>query len=185
MSVDLLSSLVELPVSVAEVKDFLKITSADEDALLTTYVRAAVAACEAYTERKLLSQQWRVTMNDWGDGDVTLPLSPIRSLDKIEVWQDGAFVTLDLTYVQLDLTSYEARLIRGQGYDWPDPARDVAGIQISLTVGMGTYAADLPADMRHGLLLWVAAAYDFQEDGADSGRAEAEKLWRPYRRMVL
>src|SRR5690606_21484226 len=50
-----------LPVTVLEAKEHLNITHSDQDALIGSYVRAAVARVETYTGLGLLQQTWQQT----------------------------------------------------------------------------------------------------------------------------
>ncbi|WP_339862202.1 head-tail connector protein [Paremcibacter congregatus] len=185
MHLELVTAPVGLPAQVDELRDHLKISHMDEDGVLTTYLQAATAACECYLGRKLLAQQWRLTLNDWGDGIVTLPLSPILSVDEAKVWRAGAFETLDPAMLLLDHASYEARLMSREGSVFPDPDRQMAGIEISFSAGFGADPNALPPDLRQGILLWVGALYDPESPAMAQGAALAERLWQPYRRMVL
>lgn len=181
MRTELLFAATALPVSLGEMRDFLKISQNDEDALLASLLRAGGEACENYLGRKLLSQQWQITLNGWHDEIVTLPLSPILSLDKIEVWAETQFVTMAAADYLLDRSSYQARILPGEGIIWSEPSRDIDGIRITLTAGFGVGQNDIPHDLRLGIMNWVAGRYD----GDDAAIRAAEKLWQPYRRMIL
>ncbi len=189
MRMQLISAAAQLPVLLSEVRDFLKISHRDEDALIASYIRAAGAACENFTGRKLLQQQWLLTLNDWpndGKADVIqLSLSPILTVDKIEYWDGSVFQEIAATNYSLDRTSYQAKIIPKAGFLWPDPKKDVEGIKITVSVGFGTDQNEVPHDIRLGLLHWVAAAYDVDGIGEHQTVTLAEKLWQPYRRVAL
>jgi len=185
MKKQLISASTQLPVHLSEIRDLLKISHQDEDALLVTYCRAAAQACEIFTGRQLLTQQWQVTLNDWRAREVQIPLSPVQSVDKIEIWNGSIFQLIDATTYLLDNTSYQARILPQPAYQWTDPARETGGIKITVTAGFGDDQNALPHDLRLGLLLWISAAYDGGLPGGNQSAALAEKLWQPYRRMVL
>ncbi len=173
------------PVSLSEARDFLKISHTEEDALLAAYLRAAADACEVFTGRKLISQQWRLTLNDWDGARLPLRLSPVISVDQVEVWTDSQYVALAADRYLLDRASYQAFLIPAPGQVWPAPTRDVDGVRITLTAGFGAGPNDVPHDIRLGLLHWVAAAYDDDASGSGPLLYLAERFWRPYRRVAL
>ena len=172
------------PLTLAEVKEFLKIDHGDEDSLLSGLIRSGRLACEIFIDRKLVSQHWRCFRNDWGAGPVYLPFSPIRSVEEVAVFRDGDYVPLAAESWLLDLDSFRPRLIGTPGHGWPDPDIPVAGIRISFTAGYGESWNDVPADIRQGLLHWIAAAFQ-QGEEAVRDRRLAEDLWRPYRRVKL
>ncbi|PCJ44585.1 MAG: hypothetical protein COA81_01395 [Alphaproteobacteria bacterium] len=185
MRIERISMAAELPVLLSEVRGFLKISHRDEDAMIAAHVRAAAEACERFTGRKLISQQWQLTLNDWGADVVELPLSPILSVDKIEYWTAGAFLEITAVNYLLDRTSYQARILPAPTYNWPGPEREVEGIKITVSAGFGTGHNDVPHDIRLGLLHWVAGAYDAGEIADNQAVIMAEKLWQPYRRVAL
>ncbi len=185
MKTQLISMATQLPVLLSEARDFLKISHTDEDAMITTYIRAATRACEGFTGRKLIKQQWQLTLNDWGDGVIQIPLSPLLSVDKIEYWNEGVFVEIASSSFLLDNVSYQARILPQTGYQWPEPTSDVAGIRIAVSAGFGESQNDVPQDIRLGLLQWVAAVYDAQELTGNQAVHLAENLWHPYRRLAL
>ena len=184
MKTQLISMAVHLPVLLSESRDFLKISHQDEDALIVGYMRAATTACETFTGRKLITQQWQLTLNSWrsegAEGVIQIPLSPLLSIDKIEVWTTGNFQIIAPENYLLDSVSYQAKIVPQAGYRWPEPDKDVAGIIITVSAGFGDGQNDVPPDIRLGLLHWIAAAYDGAQDVS-----RGERLWQPYRRVAL
>ena len=172
------------PVTLAEAKEFLKIDHGDEDSLLLGLIRSGRLACENFIDRKLVNQVWRCFRNDWGRGPVYLPFSPVSLVEQVAVFQGGDYVPVSAEGWLLDLDSFRPRLICAPGYRWPDPDIPVAGIRICFTAGYGDSWNEVPADIRQGLLHWIAAALH-QGDEALRDRRLAEDLWRPYRRVKL
>ena len=54
---------IEEPLSLSEVKAYLKVTSADDDALITRILTAVRRACEAWTGRALVTQTWTLWLD--------------------------------------------------------------------------------------------------------------------------
>ena len=185
MTIELISASAQLPILLSEVRDFLKISHQDEDALLASYIRAATGVCENFTGRKLIKQQWQLSLNDWREEVVTLPLSPVLSIDNIEVWDGSIFQVIDPAHYLLDNTSFQARILPSPTYQWPDPQIEVGGIKILVSAGFGDDQNTVPHDIRLGIMHWVAAAYDGHETSENQAINIAEKLWQPYRRMAL
>ncbi|VAX03638.1 hypothetical protein MNBD_ALPHA03-839 [hydrothermal vent metagenome] len=184
MMIQLISEAETLAVGLSEVRDFLKISHNDEDAMIAGFIRAATAACETFTGRKLIQQQWQLTYNDWAEDVISIPLSPILSVDRIEVWIAGEFQEILPEKYLLDRSSYQARVLARAGDYWPTAERDIEGIKITVTAGFGAGRNDVPHDIRHGLLHWVAAAYEGGLSGNQAVKT-AENLWQPYRRVAL
>ncbi len=185
MTIELISPSTQLPVLLSEVRDFLKISHQEEDALLASYIRAATGVCENFTGRKLIKQQWQLALNDWREEVVSLPLSPVLSIDSIEVWDGTIFQTINSTNYLLDKTSYQASILPSPAYRWPDPKIEVGGIKILVSAGFGDDQNAVPHDIRLGIIHWVASAFDGHEMLENKAVLMAEKLWQPYRRMAL
>src|SRR3546814_1933392 len=72
-----------LAVSLEEVKAYLRIEYAHEDALLASLVRSATGLCEAFTGQALILRDVAETMvasTDWR----RLSLTPVRAVDAVE-----------------------------------------------------------------------------------------------------
>lgn len=185
MTINLISASTQLPILLSEVRDFLKISHQDEDALLASYIRAATGVCENFTGRQLIKQQWQLSLNDWREEVVSLPFSPVLSIDRIEVWDGAIFQTINPENYLLDKTSYQARVLPSPAFQWPDPQIEVGGIKIIVSAGFGDDQNAVPHDIRLGIIHWVAAAYDGHGTSENQAILMAEKLWQPYRRMAL
>ncbi|MCF8473080.1 MAG: head-tail connector protein [Emcibacter sp.] len=185
MKIELITAPAQLPVLLSEVRDFLKISHEDEDALLVSYIRAAMNCCENFIGRKLIAQQWQLTLNDWEEGVIEIPLSPILSVDKIEYWSSDIFQEISAINYSLDNMSYGAKIIPISGFLWPDPERDVSGIRITISAGFGDHQNAIPHDIRLGILHWIAGAYDGGRLAENQAYLLAERLWQSYRRVSL
>lgn len=189
MSMTLITPPAVEPVLLSEVRDFLKVDGAQEDALLARLSVAGRQACENFTGRKLIHQQWQVCFNDWqGDhhyGVLALPLSPVVSVDLLEVMgSEGWMIEAAENYL-LDKTSYRSKLVSGSGVSWPQPAIDVAGIRITVTVGFGADWNGVPEDLRQGILHWIEGRYDHDSSTARQAQKSAEELWKSYKVVTL
>ena len=77
------------------------------------------------------------------------------------------------------------RLVRTAS-GWPEPGRVAAGIEIAFVAGFGALAADVPAPIRHAVLMLIAHWYEHR-DPIEIGSAEANipapvsELLMPYR----
>ncbi len=172
------------PVTLAEVKDYLKIDHTNEDSLLLGLIRSGRQACETFVDRRLVRQVWRCFRNDWGAGPVYLPFSPVLSVEEVAVFMEGNYQPLAPENFVIDLCSFRPRLVHSNGQAWPMPEIPVAGIRITFSAGYGDSWNEVPADIRQGLLHWIAACLETGEEALGEKR-RAEEFWRPYRRVKL
>lgn len=151
-----------LPVTTAEARAQLRVTHFDDDAYIASLIAAAVAHIDGagVLGRAMISQTWA----NW------FPASPQRARLGM-----GPFIALTgVSYYDADgalqaanLSDFETRLIDGavfclpkDGFSWPTAQSRPDAIRVSYTAGYGTAAADVPASLRHAILLLVAHWYD-------------------------
>lgn len=148
------------PVTLAEIKAHLRIDSTEEDALLEGLVRVARAHLEAVTGVALMSQGFRLALDDWPRGSVIqLMRTPVQTIDAILVYDaDGEPQNLSLTDMLLDATARPARLVIR---DRPRPGRLINGIEIEFTAGFGS-ALEVPPELKRAILVHAAHLYEFR-----------------------
>ncbi len=158
------------PVSLAEAKAHLRIAHADEDDTLTKLIVAARRQAEVQTGLALISQGWSHFRDDWPeDGSIELPLWPVISLGDIKVYgEDDIAATIDAAHYYLDRLSRPARLLLRGSRVWARPGRIGNSIEIALTAGFGTAAADVPGQLRQAILQLVAHWYEHRGTGEDA-----------------
>jgi uncharacterized phiE125 gp8 family phage protein len=152
--IDMLSYLVagpaSEPVTLAQARAFLRLDDTAEDGLLTTLVAAARIHLESITGRALLSQTWRLVLDDWPTGGVvTLPVSPLLSLASITAYdEEGEAHTVPLAQFEAESRVTPARLLLPPTVDGiPAAPRARLGIEVDYVAGFGEDADDLPAPM--------------------------------------
>jgi len=150
------------PVSLAEAKAHLRISHADEDALISTLIAVARRHAEAQTGLVFVSQGWRHFRDDWPeDGVVELPLAPLLSVDEVAVYGDDDLkAVIDPAHYYVDAASRPPRLLLRGSRVWARPGRIGNGIAIEVTAGFGSTAADVPEPLRQALLQLVAHWYE-------------------------
>lgn len=152
------------PVGVDEAKAHLRIDGASEDALIASLVLTSRLHIEAALGLALVDQSWRLILDAWPkDGIVKLPLSPVTAVSEIRVRDSAGVGTI------VDAGSYDVALVGrpqrivGKSAGWPKPGLRAAGIEIDLAAGYGASADDVPAPIRHALLLLVAHWYEHRD----------------------
>jgi uncharacterized phiE125 gp8 family phage protein len=101
----------------------------------------------------------------------------------------GVPTVLSASDYVLDGAALAPRLVRS-GSNWPVPGKAANGIEIAFTAGFGPAATDVPAPIRHALLLLVAHWYEhrdpFEIGFAPSGIPKSvSDLLTPYRAVRL
>jgi hypothetical protein len=181
MTVVLVSGPSSEPLTLAEAKSWVRVSDGADDGLLQSLIVSARLAVEAATNRVLLTQQWRLTMDDWpSNGLLALPLTPVRSISRVRV-VDGAGVARDalLSLFTLDASADRARILLGSPL--PAPGLANGGISFDLVVGYGDAASAVPEPLRLAMRHLVAFWYANRGDGAASVPAAIAAMLAPYR----
>lgn len=174
------------PVSVSEAKAHLRVDGSAEDVLINSLILTSRLHIEAALGLALITQSWTLVLDKWPkDGVVPLPMRPVQSVAEVRVLaDDGVPAVVPAASYILDGKGVPSRLVAKAA--WPAPGRKASGIEIDFTAGFGSLAADVPAPIRHGLLMLVAHWYEHR-DPLEIGRPEANipnavsELLMPYR----
>jgi uncharacterized phiE125 gp8 family phage protein len=181
MTVVLVSGPSSEPLTLAEARNWVRVSDGADDGLLQSLIVSARLAVEAATSRVLLSQQWRLTIDDWpSSGQLFLPLTPVRSISRVRVL-DGAGVARDalLSLFTLDASLDRARIQLGSPL--PPPGVPNGGIILDLVVGYGDAASAVPEPLRLAMRHLVAFWYANRGDDAASPPAAIGAMLAPYR----
>ncbi|WP_439573054.1 head-tail connector protein [Phreatobacter sp.] len=143
------------PVTPADLKAFLKLDGAEEDALIASVAMAARAHLEALTQKVFITQRWRITRDSWpASGRIALPIGPVTSLDRVTVDAGEGPEDLALTGLTLDGLGQPPRLAF-RPRSLPVPAVPLGGIAIEVTAGFGG-PDDVPAPLVQAVRLLAA-----------------------------
>lgn len=153
------------PVSLAEMKLWLRLDTADEDALVTGLIAAARALVEREARRVLITQGWRIALDGWPPGPVVLPVGPVQTVSAVRVFNASAVpTTINPASYRFDASSDPARLWITGAVTWPELI--AGGIEIDITCGYGSAAADVPEPLKLAIRLLVARWYEHRGDDA-------------------
>ncbi len=165
------------PAALAELKDWLGISTTGEDATLTTQLRAALETCEAFTGSMPLVAECEeiiAVSSEWQKLDVR-PVLAITSVEGIPA--QGPRFALTASAFAIDFRADATGWVRMLE---PGLASRVA---IRFSAGLATEWQALPDGLRHGIVRLAAHQYRQRETG-DKGPvppAAVAALWRPWR----
>ena len=176
------------PITLTEAKAHLRITHTDDDTYISTLMIAARRLVEARTGLRLLQQGWSVFLDCWPcDGVITLPLTPVSSVDDIITYGDlDTPATIDHAHYFLDGASSPPRVVFRQGRQPANPGRVAKGIEIRVQAGFGATAAAIPQELKQAILLIIAHWFSKRGEGDDGVLPMAVlELLSPYRMLRL
>jgi uncharacterized phiE125 gp8 family phage protein len=169
------------PAALGELKDWLAITTAKDDATLTALLNVALETCEAFTGLMPIEAACEeiIPADTCWRGLQTRPIQAVTGVEGIPA--EGARFAMTPADYAIDLDANGGAHVRviNQG---------AAGrVAVSFIAGMAPDWAGLPVGLRHGVVRLAADAYR-RRDGEGQGPqppAAIAALWRPWRRMRL
>ena len=175
------------PVTLAAMRDYLRLDDTAEDDLVAALIKAARLVVEAAAGRQLVEQTWRLVLDGWPCGRaVLLPLSPLIRVERVRVYdRSGVGPDLAAALYRADRTSDPPRVVAESGA--PEPGLSAQGIEIDVAVGFGPAAADVPAPLAQAVRMLVARWFENRGDAAADAPLPPDiaALIAPYRRMRL
>ena len=162
MSIIIVTPPASEPVSLAEVKLFLRIDQAVEDTLLSTLIVAAREAVEVGCGRALIKRRVRESLDIWrrdSVGGAVLGLGPVSSVVAVRLLAaNGTQSVIDADRYRIEGLRDQPRLVFEAGV--PATLRSAGGIEIEYDAGYAETAAQLPVALRLAVLHIVAALYE-------------------------
>lgn len=164
MTLKLITPPTDEPVTATEVKLQCRISSADEDALLATYIKAARERAEALTGLVFVSQTWELALDAFPDGEILLPAPPVSAINSISYYDaDGVLqVMAAADYVLDNYGTQRHWAIPAPAVEWPSTIDAANAVRVSFTAGYGA-ASDVPAGIRSWILAAVGSMYAQRE----------------------
>lgn len=146
------------PVSLEDMKVFLKVDGSDEDALITSLISVARQLCETYAGLSFITQTRVVKMDRFNCKDVILPYGPVQSITSLAyVDEDDAPQTITSGYT-LDTQSGLSKLRVND--DWPVTNNILNNVVITYVAGQATASALV----QHAIKMEVATLYENRQN---------------------
>lgn len=135
-------------------------TSPDEDAALAGFVRAAIAAIEARTDKVLLTRSFLLRLTAWREDEgQPLPLAPVSDIHEVVLeLADGQQKPIDPAHWQLKADMHRPALLPKSAYLPPVPSG--AAVRIRFQAGFGASWEQVPADLAQAVLMLAAHYYE-------------------------
>ena len=155
------------PISLAEAKAHLRVDAASEDTLIGLLIGSARQAAEHELGRSLITQTWELVLDAFPAGQIEIPAGGVASVVSVK-YHDAAGVeqTLDTADYIVDTDSTPAHVVLADGSGWPSTADRPAAVRVRFIAGFGATAADVPASIRHWMLLHIGSGYANRESVA-------------------
>lgn len=156
------------PVSVAEAAAHVEVIGSAHDAKLGAMLGAALAHVDGrdgVLGRALITQTWELLLDGFPACEgLEIPLPPLQSITSIKyVDPDGVEQTLEASRYIVDAASQPGVVTRAYGQAWPAERRQRNAVTVRFVAGYGAAGADVPAPIRHAMLLMVGDLFENRE----------------------
>lgn len=177
MALKLIAAPAEEPVSLADVKTYLRIDGTDFDALLTNLIKAAREYCEAFQNRAYITQTLELVLDEFPDMPLHLPRPPLQSVVSVKYTDvNGVETVWDPSNYLVDPVSEPGRIAFAYGKSWPNVTlQPVNGVKIQFTAGYGA-ASSIPENVKQAIMIFVAHRFE-NPDREDVPDAVHALLW--------
>jgi uncharacterized phiE125 gp8 family phage protein len=159
------------PLSLAEAKAHLRVTSDDEDGIIAGYILAAREFVENATHRRLITQTLDYTIDDgwpcviargYYRTRIELPVQPVASVSSISyVDSAGATQTLSSSLYVVRTDGPVAFIEPAYDVSWPSVRCQTAAITVRFVAG--TALSEVPNPLMQAMRLLVAHQYEQRE----------------------
>lgn len=150
------------PVSTADAKTHMRVTTSADDTYIDALVKAARMALESNLNRQFISTTYYFYLDQW-PAVILLPRPPVSSVTSISyVDSDGATQTWSSSNYQVDSpTNALARIMPAYGRTYPT-IRDTVfkPITVEYVAGYGTAGSDVPEHIILAIKMLAAHWYE-------------------------
>lgn len=153
------------PFTVADVKDYLRVTGDDDNAYIRDLIETARRKVETDTQRTLIEKTLKLYFNSFpAEREIRLPAPPVISVTSITYKdEDGAGQTLPVSDYSVDSAKSPGRVVLANDAYWPTTDRSVNNVVVTYKVGFGTTAAAVPREIKQAMLFLVGHWYANRE----------------------
>lgn len=144
---------------------------AAEDGLLETYLRAAMAAVEAWTGKALVTRDFAFELAAWRDAQAqALPVAPVTEItDLVLADAGGSIESVPSDRYVVEQDRHRPLLVARSGSLPSIPRNGLA--RVIFRAGFGPVWTDVPSDLAHAVVMLAAYYYEYRHE-ARIGAAE-------------
>lgn len=172
------------PLTLAEAKAHLRVTTDDEDTLIASLIVVAREHVEEITGLAFITRTLEYALNAFPRkternplGAIWLPRPPLQSVTSITYTDtDGATQTLSAALYSVDARSMPGQIVPAYGESWPGTRAVLNAVVVRYVAGYGAEETDAKESFRHAMRVAVNTLFEHREDfvvGATVSRTDA------------
>lgn len=161
----------ESPVSLAEVKAYLRVTSTADDTLIQGIIDACTEWGESYTRRSFRAQVWKLLLDGFAPR-ISIRRQLVDAITSITHTVSGSPVAVSSDVYYLKQTPQGADIVQAADEVWPTDTDDIEqAVTVNFTSAAWTKHAAL---MAQALLKHIASMYANRGDCMEGGCTAAD-----------
>lgn len=161
--------------TLVEVKNYMRIEGNYDDDLINSLIDAAIMAAENFTKLTIITRRIEFVCNIKNQQNFQLKYQPIKELIKITLTNsDGSAIELQSRQYHLDMARSLLYL-----------NKKLENCQLMVEYFTGYDRINIPASIRHGILMHIAEMYDRERQNATSLSTEVKNLYLAYRQLKI
>lgn len=164
----------ESVLSLASAKSHLRVEHDDDDALIESYIWAAIQNIDGrdgWLGRAIGEQTWELRLSEFGGREIKIPLPPLIEVESLKYYDayDALQTVPADDYEVVGVRGFgKARIAVKQGKNWPMISRRIESVIVRFRAGYPNDGdspprSTVPAPIRAALKMQVAAMYEFRE----------------------
>ena len=164
------------PLTLSEVKSYLRVDSSDDDTLITNLISTVRQACEKFLRVSLINQSWKLSYDTYCPTIVKLPMGPVQSVTSVSaILRDSSSSAISSSAYYLSAGNqkliFDANVVSHR-------------VEIVYLAGYGSAASDIPNPIKQGMLAHILAIYDGRA-GGNVIPPQTQTLYSPYKLLSL
>ncbi len=181
------------PLSLDDVKAYLRVDASDDDAVISSLIDFACDFIQRETAQQMLTATYtyyldRFPVHELGVSFITgtmqvassrheirLPNPPLQSITSIQYMSNGVLTTLDPTIYTVDAAGKPGRIVLNCGQSWPVTDGVANAVKIVYVAGYGD-ASTVPNMFKQAIKWFVAHCYENREAVTVDARVAVQEL---------
>ena len=148
------------PIDLPYAKTFLRVDHDEDDVLITDLIQSARERIERLIRGTLITRRRLYTSRHARSG-IFVNHSPVTTVHRVGVvGDDGSVVDVPLGALAINLRSIPAAIRPAIGTSWQDYQDTPCAVEAELDAGYGASKGEIPAPLRHAILLLIAQGYE-------------------------